>query len=340
MKQLILFLGGWLTLSCMQAQEVAVLDSGRNISLRGLSVVNNDVFWASGNNGAVARSTNGGKTIQWLSVAGYEKRDFRDIEAFDSSTAIIMAVDNPAVILKTTDAGKNWKKVYERDMPGMFLDAMGFENGQHGICVGDPINSRFWMVETTDGGETWTDIPPQMRPMAEAGEAMFASSGTNLQFLPGNKTYQYGFVSGGMESRLFLFTGDMQRPYAVLALDILREQESRGANSWAVNGNKWFVIGGDYKLPDIGKYNHTYSENAGRSWDTGMQPVSGYKSCVVWMDANNLVACGTSGVDISIKGMGKWRHISDRQFHVVQKARNGTAVYFAGAYGKIGKLKI
>jgi hypothetical protein len=27
--------------------------------------------------------------------SGIEKRDFRDIEAFDSSVAIVMAVDNP-----------------------------------------------------------------------------------------------------------------------------------------------------------------------------------------------------------------------------------------------------
>jgi photosystem II stability/assembly factor-like uncharacterized protein len=116
-------------------QTIQVLTSGAKTSLRGLSVVNDSVLWASGSNGAVARSTNGGKTFEWLVVKGYEQRDFRDVEAFNSSTAIIMAVAEPAVILKTGDGGKSWQKVFEDSTKGMFLDAMDF-SGDYGVVVG------------------------------------------------------------------------------------------------------------------------------------------------------------------------------------------------------------
>src|SRR5688572_17295449 len=89
--------------------EVSVITSGTNTSLRGLSVVNDMVVWASGSNGTVGRSSDGGKNWKWITVKGFEKRDFRDIEAFNSTTAVIMSVDAPAYILKTNDAGESWK---------------------------------------------------------------------------------------------------------------------------------------------------------------------------------------------------------------------------------------
>ena len=75
-------------------------------------------------------------------MKGFEKNDFRDIEAFDSLTALIMSVDCPAYILKTKDGGKTWNKVFEDTTKGMFLDAMAFANDSTGIVIGDPINKK------------------------------------------------------------------------------------------------------------------------------------------------------------------------------------------------------
>ena len=114
-----------------QTPTIEILESGNKVSIRGLSVVTNKIIWASGNKGMVAKSTNGGKTFDWIKVAGFEKRDFRDIEAFDKNTAIIMGVDAPAIILKTTDGGKSWNKVLEDSTKGMFLDAMDFSDNKN-----------------------------------------------------------------------------------------------------------------------------------------------------------------------------------------------------------------
>src|SRR5574339_938387 len=107
--------------------KVEILNTGVKTSLRGLSVVNNNVVWVSGSNGMVGKSSNAGKNWKWMTVKGFEKNDFRDIEAFDANTAIIMAIPDPentkpAYILKTTDGGESWKVVYENLTKGMFLD--------------------------------------------------------------------------------------------------------------------------------------------------------------------------------------------------------------------------
>src|SRR5689334_13613732 len=108
------------------AQHVEFLTSGNKASIRGLSVVSDRIVWVSGSNGQVGRSLDGGSTWKWFTVKGFEKRDFRDIEAFDAVTAVIMAVEEPANILKTVDGGETWKVVYENPTKGMFLDAMEF----------------------------------------------------------------------------------------------------------------------------------------------------------------------------------------------------------------------
>src|SRR6185503_9828675 len=185
--------------------KVEILHSGLKTSIRGLSVVNNNVIWVSGSNGMVGKSANAGKNWKWMTVKGFEKNEFRDIEAFDANTAIIMAIPDPenlkpAYILKTTDGGDNWKVVYENKTRGMFLDAMEFHDPKNGMVIGDPIEGRFFMAKTTDGGNSWNELPVQQRFVADSGEAFFASSGTNIRML-----YNRSIViaSGGKNSRLF-----------------------------------------------------------------------------------------------------------------------------------------
>src|SRR4030095_12957820 len=119
-----------------------ILTSGTGTSLRGLSVVNDNVVWVSGSHGTVGKTTNGGKNWKCYNIKGFEKREVRDIEAFDAMTALIIAVDVPGYILKTNDGGESWKVVYENRTKGMFLDAMEFWDERSGTVVGAPFIVR------------------------------------------------------------------------------------------------------------------------------------------------------------------------------------------------------
>lgn len=318
-------------ISFAQNYRISILDSGRNVSLRGMSVVNEKVVWCSGNNGTIARSIDGGKTLEWMTVAGYEKRDFRDIEAFDDQTAVIMGIAEPAIILKTIDGGKTWKKVFEDDTKGMFLDAMSFDKKGNGVAIGDPIDGKIFLATTNDFGSRWKK--ESMVFSAEKGESFFASSGSNIHLLKG-KASPFLFVSGGLISHLFY------RNRKIL-LPLMKGKESSGANSIAVWGNKGIVVGGDFANDKRSDSNCVLiSLRKEIDFSTPAVVPAGYKSCVVYLNKKILISCGTSGVDISIDGGRHWKNISKQSFHVVQKAKKGKVIYAAGAKGKIAIVNL
>lgn len=329
MKQTILFLLLSAFRILLPAQTVELINSGTNASFRGLSVVNDQTIWVSGSNGTVGKSTDAGKNWKWITVKGFEKRDFRDIEAFDEHTAIIMAVAEPAQILKTTDGGEHWKTVFTDTTKGMFLDAMEFWNAESGIVIGDPINGKIFVARTFDAGEHWRGLPEAYYPTAENGEAMFASSGTNIRKMAKDEAC---FITGGLRSRLFIRDQKIDLP-------ILQGKESTGANSIAVLNRKTFVIvGGDFTNASSAEKNCVLSKDGGKTFITPVTPPSGYRSCVEYLSKNKLITCGITGIDISEDGGMNWKNISAEGFHVVQKAKKGKAVFFAGGKGKLGRL--
>ena len=340
MKNFFCFLTAIISLTTF-AQEiksiptVEILTSGTKTELRGLSVVNNEVIWVSGSHGTIGKSTNGGKDWKWFVVKGFEKNDFRDIEAFDAYTAAIMSVGEPAYILKTVDGGNTWKVVYENKTKGMFLDAMEFWNEQSGIVIGDPINGKFFVGRTFDGGSTWREVPEQNRPIADSGEACFAASGTNVRALDNDEAV---FVSGGLKSNVFIRDSKIQLP-------ILQGMETTGANSIAVwdrykrkGGNRLVVVGGDFTKPNLDSLNCFYSTDRGKTWKAPKVRPHGYRSCVEYLDKKVLVSCGLNGVDYTIDNANTWKLISKESFHVCRIAKLGNTVFLAGTNGKVGKL--
>ena len=319
-----------ITLKC-SAQKIEILSIGTKTSIRGLSVVDDNILWASGSSGNVARSTNGGKTFQWLIIKNFEKRDFRDIEAFDSNTAIIMAVAEPAIILKTKDGGQTWKEVFNDTTKGMFLDAMDFA-GSDGIVIGDPVNNKIFMAYTNDYGDSWKISPIVNNIKIEDGEAFFASSGTNIKLW--NDKFPV-FVSGGKKSSLY-FSSTSQH-----LLPITQGRESTGANSIAISpgkSSKAIVVGGDFAKDTVTTGNCTLITLMPFQFQQPQTSPHGYRSCVEYISENKLITCGTSGVDISIDAGMNWQLISKESFHVCQKAKKGTSVFLAGNNGKIAKL--
>lgn len=321
--------------SFAQTLHIDMLNSGTDTDLRGLSVVNNNVLWVSGSKGMVGRSTTGGKTWKWMTVKGFEKTEFRDIEAFDANTAVIMAIAEPAYILRTSDGGDSWKVVYENRTKGMFLDAMDFSSPGDGIVIGDPINGKPFIATTNDGGNSWAEM--DTRVTVDSGEAFFAASGSNIRLFANKK---YFMVSGGIKSRLI-------QNSSISNLPIVQGKETTGANAIDIfdngypdkPGNHMIVVGGDFAADTLKKGICFYTTNGGKSWHEPKVPPHGYRSCVEYLSKKDVMAVGLNGVDYSSDGGRTWRLVSKEGFHVCKIARIGNSIYLAGSKGRIARLE-
>ncbi len=319
------------------AQTLVSQTSGTATSIRGLSVVDDQVAWASGSNGWFARTTDGGKTWQWKQQAGFDTLDFRDIEAFSDQRALAVSAGSPAVVLLTENGGTSWQVVYRNDSPEIFLDGMDFWDEQTGIIYGDPINGLMQLLKTSDGGRTWTDISGRSDLRLDEGEASFAASGTNIRTLAGGHVW---VATGGKRSRVF-HSADYGETWSSSYCPIIQGESSTGPFSLAfLDTLSGVAAGGNYLVDTLRTNTLVLTRDGGRNWISPESGPWGYRSSVEYLRSNFLVATGTSGTDISLDGGNRWHRISLDGYHVVRKARKGSLVLLAGSKGRISTLRL
>ncbi|MDB5133738.1 MAG: Ycf48-like protein precursor [Mucilaginibacter sp.] len=323
------------------AQRIETLQQGNPTSIRGLSVVDDNTAWISGSKGNIAITTDGGKTWNWQQVKGFEKADFRDIEAFSDKEAIIMSSGTPALILKTTNGGVNWQVKYKNTDTSYFLDAMDFSDKQHGYVLGDPINNKFVLLETKDGGETWN--PFKDPPVALPGEAAFAASGTCLKVVDKNTIT---IVTGGTHSRDLTWVQNINTvdEWSYIDLPFSNKKQSEGIFSYACNDKATVYVGGDYtndKRPDsTAMYWQSDGSHVGGPVHLSKSPPAGFQSCVEYISGNTFLSTGTPGSNITTNGGQTWTKIDATSYNVCRKAKHGKLVLLAGNGGKIGIFKL
>jgi photosystem II stability/assembly factor-like uncharacterized protein len=310
--------------------------SNTTADLRGLSVVSPWIVWASGTKGSYTRSTDGGATWQASTVAGAESLDFRDVEAFDANTAYLLSAgkDQQSRIYKTADGGAHWTLQFTNRRPEAFFDAMAFWDRDHGIAMSDPVNGRFVMVATENGGKTWTDVPATNIPPAIAGEGAFAASGTCIAVQGQANAW---FVTGGTVSRVFRST-DRGRTWTVTNAPISSGAESAGVFSVAFgDATHGVIVGGDYRKPTEAGDNVAVTADGGQTWKLSRGPrPAGYRSGTVFVAPLTIIAVGTSGSDVSTDDGASWTRLDGENYNSVA-SRNGVA-WAVGPQGRIAKL--
>ena len=182
--------------------------------MRGVSAVSDRVAWASGTNGTVLRTTDGGASWHRLTIPGSEKLDFRDIDAVDERTAYALSIGPGELsrIYKTTDAGLTWTEQFVNRDPKAFYDAMAFWDEQRGVAVSDSVDGQFVVLTTRDGGASWTRVPSSALPAALPNEGFFAASGTNVTVAAPNHVW---LGTGAASEARVLHSSDGGRTWAV-----------------------------------------------------------------------------------------------------------------------------
>ncbi|MFT6502644.1 MAG: photosystem II stability/assembly factor-like uncharacterized protein [Crocinitomicaceae bacterium] len=181
---------------------------------------------------------------------------------------------------------------------GVFFDAIDF-NGDVGFILGDPVNGKFSLFHTKDGGKNWTRC--EGAPSAYKGEAAFAASGTNVRVM-NDSTYM--FISGGMRSNYYC-TKNSGKTWTKVELPYY-PGETIGAYSMCFMDEKiGVIVGGDYTQPSLKMNTTYYTYDGGESWMNSMYPPRGYRSCVYFVNGV-FYACGKNGIDFSMNNGKEW----------------------------------
>jgi photosystem II stability/assembly factor-like uncharacterized protein len=310
-------------------------------NFRGLSVVG-DTVWASGSGGTFIKTSDGGRSWHVGHVAGAEKLDFRDVEAFSGKVAYLLSIGNgdASRIYKTTDGGDTWQLQFQNTEQEAFFDALAFWDERHGLAMSDPVRGRFYLVATDDGGAHWTTLPAEGMPAAIKGEGGFAASGSCV--ITRGKSDAW-LVSGGSAARVF-HSADRGQHWTVVESPILSGPASAGIFSIAfADDSHGFIVGGDYQKPNAVERNGARTTDGGRSWQLlTKQTLTGFRSGIAltrrggsWVG----LAVGTSGTDLTRDGGFTWESLDHQDFNSVGFDQHSVA-WAVGPKGRIGKLDL
>ncbi len=343
-------------LACGAAQaQWEIENSGTTADLRGIDNVGGGVAWASGTNGTVLRTEDGGYLWQACAIPpGAEHLDFRGIQAFDANTAIVMSSGKGDLsrLYKTTDGCHTWKLVFTNPDKDGFWDAMQFDGGNDGMILGDPVRGAFAIFITRDGGETWQSQRPKGTEADASREGVFAASNSSLiQFT--NLAHRF-FITGGLGGALFvechgqLDVGGAPENVDCVespsALPFATRSSSSGAFSLGSLKCEFVAVGGDYLKPNDRNGTAAYTIDSGDSWHAAATPPHGFRSAVAYdADAKTWITVGPNGTDISIDDGRNWRALHpDPALHEAPGAdRNWNVLslpFVVGPHGRVGKL--
>ena len=314
------------------------LDTGTDASLRGLAALDGATAWTTGSGGTVLRTEDGGQSWKRLEVPDTTGLEIRDVELFDTRTALLMTAGQPARIYRTEDGGATFAITHESPHGEAFFDALAFWDDQRGLLFSDPVEGRFLVLKTDDGGRNWQEIDPAAFPAPIEGEAGFAASGSNIAVGPDGLAW---IGTGGATARV-LRSADYGQSWQKAAAPLNQGLNSTGIFSIAFrDAHHGVAAGGDYQAPENLEGTLAWSADGGATWTPADgPPPSGHRAAVVFLPhpTPTWIAVGRGGSDLSRNGGRTWERFSETGFYTLSVAPDGTA-WAAGSDGRVARLE-
>ncbi|MEV0595636.1 WD40/YVTN/BNR-like repeat-containing protein [Nonomuraea cavernae] len=316
-------------------------ETGVTARLSGLSPVSRDVVWASGSEGTVLRTVDGGRSWRDVSPPGTDTLQFRDVEAFDADRAVVLSIGEGADsrVYRTDDGGRTWTETFRNDEPRAFYDCMAFFDRRHGLAMSDPVDGRFRILATDDGGRSWRVLPPDGMPEALPGEAGFAASGQCLVTAGGRDVW---LASGGADRSRVFHSGDRGRTWTVADTPIPAGEPARGVFALAFRDpHRGIAVGGDYRTGEPSPQAGAFTRDGGSTWRAAATSPPAYRSGVTWLPHLPFaaIAVGPSGSDVTLTGGQAWRTFDGGSFDTVSCARD-LSCWASGEQGRLARLTI
>ncbi len=328
------------SVSPLHAQSWKTLSSDADSNLRGISVARipstgHLAIWASGSHGVILRSLDDGATWTRLSVPGQPDLDFRGVVAISDTIAYLMSSGegDKSRIYKTSDGGQSWEQLYTDINKSFFLDSIACLSETICFAFGDPTNGKFLILHTADGHH-WIPIPRKNLPDALPKEGAFAASNSNLLVLSQSELY---VVTGGFAARV-LHTTDAGQSWTASAVPVAADNASSGIFAITRSSeNQLVAVGGDYANPAIAFRTSAFSSDNAKSWQSPAQQPSGYRSAVKALNANEFLAVGPTGSDLSTDNAAQWKSFPAPPLNALFTL-DANHIYAAGPKGLIAQF--
>jgi len=295
------------TTSDLQYSTIYRGHSIEGLSARALAVITDAVIVA-GPGGVFCGRFFGGDLVEQPAIKDAE--DIRDIHLFNNGTMVLMNSGEHGTIYHI---GFNGEQTKVFDSAGVFLDGMDFWDDQNGICYGDPVNGKFFLLRTFDSGLTWFNLTPPTLPVILKNEAGFAASGTGIQCIGDSTVY---FVTGMADTARMFCSYDRGETWTVKNTSIKSGGSYGIYSTYFWSENEGIIIGGSWEEIDYKKKICYYTSDGGNSWENRSKGLGGYTSCVQGnKDATFLAATGDKGTYFSLDKGETWNLLFDRNFY-------------------------
>jgi len=327
--------------------------------LRGVSNTGGGAVWASGTNGTVVRSEDGGYLWQACAIPPKaEKLDFRGIQAWDENTAIVMSSGKGDLsrLYKTTDGCKSWNLVFTNPDKNGFWDAIRRVTTKQLYLMGDPVDGKFAMFYSSDAGATWS-IADDPGLEADKNVGAFAASNSSLlaagPFLllgtsgtpSPHAYYSYAKCDPGQPAE------NCPMAWAKTDVPVAGGSAAAGVFSLAARTttnmagkSKLIVVavGGTYDKPTLTDGTAATSTDGGKTWLAALTPPHGYRSAVTYDTLRQtLIAVGPTGTDASTDDGKNWHALKPLKDQPADTDQHWNALSYpfaVGPKGRIGKL--
>jgi photosystem II stability/assembly factor-like uncharacterized protein len=327
----------------VQAQGAAVWQmqqSGTTAGLRGIFSVDGTIAWASGTGGTVLQTVDGGQHWTHCAVPDGDKDgatlDFRGVQAWDAQTAIVMASGpgEKSRLYKTTDGCGTWRLLFLNPDKDGFWDAVSVADQDNIMIFGDPVDGKFVILDTTDGGRSWEREHTAGLQSTESAGAFAASNSSLLAlWVDGVSAFGTGSPSG---ARIFLECDPCDTKEMWRSLSMPEFPKGKAAGVFSIDARdwrRWIAAGGDYTKPDVSIGTAAWTADGGLHWTASVKPPHGYRSSVQWSEAEKLwITVGTNGSDISRDDGRTWQRLDDGNWNAL------SLPFVVGPDGRVAKL--
>jgi len=312
--------------------EFIELNTPGNSSLRAICAVDENIVWASGSQGQVYLSLDGGENWRQMTVPDCEDTEFRSLHAWDASAALVFDVSPQGRAFKTTDGGLTWEQVYKSPVEGAFFNSLKFANDKQGIAISDPIDDQVFILRTDDGGRTWERLKDT--PVSQEGEINFAASNTCIEYLPSGEVH---IVTGGSRSRV-LSSKDFGISWAFVETPAMTGESAGLFSVTFPNESAGAAVGGDFNDPAGEGIKAIYTLDGGKQWLMAESMPAGYRSCVVSLRNELLFAIGKTGCDYSADLGKNWVFIDTAGYYAASAVEGKNMIFLAGSNGRAAKV--